>query len=239
MPRAFLPFCLASGLAAVALTAACSPERTRDPFTADGQVIAMSGGDAGPRAACFTCHGLRGEGDGNLVPRLAGSEAGYLQKQLEDYANGLRPDASMATIAKALSQEERRRVAEYYAAMSAPAPDALSAPAPDSEAAALYQHGGDARGIQACAPCHGALGQGGGEANPPLAGQPAAYLAEQLRRWRRGERRNDPQGVMLAISRRLKPEEVEAVARYAAGLSSPTAAASPGRAASRPERRPG
>ena len=53
----------------------------------------------------------------------------------------------------------------------------------------------------------GANGEGEGYANPPLAGQPAAYLAEQLERWRYAERRTDPGHVMLQISQRLTPPE--------------------------------
>src|SRR3546814_2707007 len=82
----------------------------------------------------------------------------------------------------------------------------------------LYVDGDAERGLVACAACHGFAGEGIGPANPPLGGQPAAYLAEQLEAWRRSERRNDPGNVMLRISRRLNPREVAALAAYAASL---------------------
>ena len=197
----------------VGAVAACAAPTGRDPFTETGEVIAMSGGDAGPERACFACHGLRGQGDGELAPRLAGLPEGYLQKQLEDYADGLRPHELMRVVSRALDPEDRRRVAAYYAAMP---PPVSSGPTTDLRGSRLYHRGAPERGLPACAACHGRAGQGVGPANPPLAGQPPGYLASQMKQWRRSERRNDPRGVMLTISRRLTSAEVEALARYAA-----------------------
>lgn len=189
----------------------------RDPFTATGELIALSGGEAGARNACFTCHGLAGQGDGEGAPRLAGLPYGYLAKQLQDYADGRRPDPTMHAIAGKLSQSERLSVAAWYAAM--PAPDvAYGEDAASPAVAALYQNGDPARGLLACARCHGAAGEGRGPANPPLAGQPAPYLAEQLRLWQDAKRRNSPQQVMLTISQRLTEAEIAALSDYAAGL---------------------
>jgi cytochrome c553 len=218
---------------ALMLAAGCAPEPARDPFTATGQVIAFSGGDAGASRACFTCHGLQGEGDGRASPRLAGLPAGYLQRQLIDYADGRRSDKLMSPIAKALDDDDRRAVAAYYAALPAPVPARTEAAAETAAAARLYRLGAPERGLPACATCHGEAGEGLGPANPPLAGQPAAYLAEQLKRWRRSERRNDPQNVMLAVSRRLTPAEVERISRYVSALGPAAAPAAGFQAASR------
>ena len=97
-----------------------APGETDRAFSSSGKITAMSGGAGGAANACFTCHGLDGGGDGVAAPRLAGLDAGYLQKQLEDYASGLRPDDAMTRIAKALDQQGRREVAAYYAALPAP-----------------------------------------------------------------------------------------------------------------------
>lgn len=234
--RRQIRFGLPPALGVCAALTACAPEPARDPFASTGELVALSGGDAGPDGACVTCHGLAGEGDGQAVPRLAGLPRGYLQKQLEDYAAGLRPDPAMAPIAKALDADHRASVAAYYAALPAGAPTASAGP---TDAAGLYQNGDPARGLAACAECHGVSGEGGGEANPPLAGQPAAYLAEQLRRWKRAERRNDPRGVMLTIAQRLSEAEVAGLAAYAASLSGPAAPAGSRPAASPPARRGG
>lgn len=224
---------LLCGLAAVG---GCAAEATHDPFTATGEIIALGGGDGGPRNACFTCHGLRGQGDGQLTPRLAGLPNGYLLRQLNDYADGRRADPVMGRIARKLSFEDRLKVADFYADRRAEAPD--RAPAPGGPGAVLYQRGDPARDLAPCARCHGLGGEGAGQGSPPLAGQPPAYLAEQLRRWRSGKRRNDPLQVMAKVSRSLTEDEIGQVSAYAAALAPPDPPPTAPPEASPEERRP-
>ena len=174
----------------------------------------MSGGDAGAKAACFTCHGLKGEGDGRDAPRLAGLDAGYLHRQLDDYANGRREHAAMREIARKLGDGDRSKVSAYYASLQ---PGAWPVDARNTAGARIYDKGDPARGLPACASCHGESGAGDA-ANPPLAGQPAAYIAGQLTAWREAKRNNDPLGEMRRVSRLLSPAELEAVARHAASF---------------------
>lgn len=176
----------------------------------------MSGGDAGAKAACFTCHGLKGEGDGRDAPRLAGLDAGYLHRQLDDYANGRREHATMREIARKLSDGDRSKVSAYYASLQ---PEAWWVDARNAAGARIYEHGDPARGLPSCASCHGE-GGAGDAANPPLAGQPAAYIAGQLAAWRDAKRNNDPLGEMRRVSRLLSPAELEAVSRHAASFPS-------------------
>ncbi len=185
-------------------------------FTADGEVIAMGGGDGGVTHACFSCHRLDGGGDGALAPRLAGLDPGYLHRQLDDYASGRRAHKAMGAIAGRLSPDARARVSAYYAGMAFVPRGASS---PDAQGAALYDQGDASRGLASCASCHGVDGAGVGPGNPPLAGQSAVYVADQLNAWRDGRRRNDPLDEMGAISRLLTPDEVRAVSRHAASLS--------------------
>lgn len=228
--------------------AACdaTPGQTDRAFTASGQVIAMSGGAGGAGNACFTCHGLDGQGDGAGTPRLAGLDQGYLQKQMEDYAAGLRPDDVMTRVSQGLDQDGRRAVAAFYASLpaAAPTPIAVAAPPP------VWTQGDPARGIVACGVCHGAQGQGAGGGNPAVAGQPAAYTLEQIDRWKSGKRRNDPRGVMAAAVRDLTDAEARAIAGWlsaqraapapdsAAASASASVAAAARPAASRETRRP-
>ena len=203
-------------LAAVLLAGCSATEPTStERFTDTGHVIALSGGDAGAANACFTCHGLDGRGNGAGAPRLAGLDFGYLDRQLEAYADGRRSHPEMETIARRLSPTDRQLVSAYYATMPyVPASPRQSPPA----APALYVTGDPDRGLPSCADCHGLAGQGIGPANPPLGGQPAAYLAEQMQQWRHSKRRNDPGNIMLQISQRLTLLEIEALALYAAAL---------------------
>ncbi|QIG79355.1 c-type cytochrome [Stakelama tenebrarum] len=208
------------GIAAlVALLAGCSPEPVESPFSRSGEMIALSGGDAGAGGACFTCHGREGEGDGNLVPRLAGLDSGYLARQLELFATGQRHDPQMYAIAKRLSGEDRLRAARYYAALPWPSEggEAVAARAScgPTSARLLYFEGDASRGLVACAACHGEDGAGRGPGNPPLAGQPAPYIAEQLRKWRSGERYGDPGHVMHDVALELSAREVRDLAALA------------------------
>jgi len=200
-------------LTAALLLTGCTvaDERAGAAYKASGELIALSGGDGGAANACVTCHGIQGQGDDGLAPRLAGLSAGYLEKQLADYAKALRPDKVMAPIANHLSDTDRRAVSAYYAAMTPAVGGQTALPAPASYAAQ-------------CAVCHGEQGEGVGPANPALAGQSAAYTKAQLQRFARSERRNDPQGVMSASAAALSPPEVEAIATW---LSTRSAARPP------------
>lgn len=234
-------------LALTALTA-CSPASndTGAAFTATGEIIAMGGGEGGPANACFSCHGLDGGGDGVSVPRLAGLDAGYLQKQLSDYAEDRRADPVMTPIARWLDDGDQRAVAARYAAMPPPPSTPRAAAPPD-----IYLNGAPARGVTACASCHGADGQGLGAGNPAISGQPAAYTLEQLRRWKTAKRRNDPRGVMADAVAGLSETEMRTIAAWLEHApsapppaSDAASASAAGAAAARPEasrgaRRPG
>lgn len=193
--------------------AACEPAQRPDAFVATGELVALSGGDAGAANACFTCHGIDGRGDADGSPRLAAIDAGYLTRQLDDYARGRRKHPQMEAIARRLAAGDRQAVSAYYAALPfTPRPSPPPPPSP------LYAQGDPARGLVACGACHGRNGEGGGAGNPPLGGQPAAYLADQLRQWQSSQRRGDPGNLMLAISRQLTPAEVRSVSAHAAAL---------------------
>jgi cytochrome c553 len=79
----------------------------------DGQLIAMAGPPQKAEAACARCHGFDGAGHpSGAFPRLGGQDANYLHAQLKRYADGTRPSGVMAPVARALSDEEMRLVAE-------------------------------------------------------------------------------------------------------------------------------
>lgn len=199
-------------LVVLTVLAACErpASRTDQAFSATGRTIAMSGGAGGPGNACFACHGLDGGGDGVSTPRLAGLETGYLHKQMEDYASGLRADAVMTPVARALDDQTRRAVSAYYAQLPVSGEgEGEAGPWPP-----LWTQGDPARGLQPCAACHGDRGQGVGLAGPALSGQPRAYAREQMERWRLAKRRNDPRGVMGDIARKLTVAEVDVLATW-------------------------
>lgn len=189
--------------------------------TVDGQQIVMQGNGKGA-VACMACHGADGAGNPAAgFPRLAGLDAGYLQKQLADYKNGTRDNPVMNPNAMSLSDQEAAAAAAYYAAQR------VNAQAPAAEAAdrlalgeKLATRGNWDKNVPACFSCHGPGGQGVGAAFPALAGQHAGYIATQIRDWKGGARHNDPQNLMKVVAERLSDDETAAVAAYLAGLAS-------------------
>jgi cytochrome c553 len=110
-------------------------------------------------------------------PRITGQSAFYLAKQLRDFTSGVRSNAIMSPIAKALSPQDITDVAAYFAAASGPFP-ALANPDPAlvKLGEELAKVGSAARGIQACGNCHGPGAVGEPPAIPYLAGQYASYI---------------------------------------------------------------
>ncbi|KQV52904.1 hypothetical protein ASC95_08915 [Pelomonas sp. Root1217] len=191
------------------LAAACTDRMapSDDRWGRGGELIAMSGGEGGARYACVSCHGARGEGNGFDAPRLASLPAGYLQKQMEDYAAGLRAHEVMRDVARFLDSDERVRVANYYAGLPPKALPPATGQAVAATTPALY--------AAACQQCHGGEGIGSAK-GPPLHAQPAFYLAQQLQDWQVSKRRNDGNHEMLNVAQRLKPEEVHQLSLYLA-----------------------
>lgn len=192
---------------------------------ADGAAIARTGTASAP--ACQTCHGPAGEGNAQAgFPRLAGLGVGYLQRQLNAYADGTRVSDVMMPIARALPAAERAEVSAYYAALPA-APADLSAspsapaimPASESIGATLATRGRWADKLPACEQCHGPGGRGVGADFPTLAGQSAAYIANQLTAWKTGARPPGPLGLMGIVANKLSESEVRAVAEHYGSLT--------------------
>lgn len=210
---------LLSSLLAVAAQAAVA---------ADGQKIFAQGGENPAAMACMSCHGPDGLGLAAAgFPRLAGLPAAYLSKQLQDFRDGHRRQPIMQPLAKALSDAEISAISATLAALPAPAtPDTRRQQMATDPAQSLALYGDWSRGIPGCVQCHGPGGVGVGEHFPPLAHQPATYLAGQLNAWRDGSRSNDPNQLMVGIAKALSEDEVKAVADYFAkqGLAQPEVA---------------
>jgi cytochrome c553 len=67
--------------------------------------------------ACQACHGLDGIAKLPDAPHLAGQPAAYLARELNAYRSGARRNEVMSVAAKALSDQEIRDLAAYYAAI--------------------------------------------------------------------------------------------------------------------------
>lgn len=69
-------------------------------------------------ATCVACHGEDGKGTAPEFPVLAGQYASYLEQALKQYKNGERKNAIMAGFAAALSEQDIKDLAAFYARMA-------------------------------------------------------------------------------------------------------------------------
>jgi|TARA_B110000285_G_scaffold103876_1_gene118271 cytochrome c553 len=172
-------------------------------------------GDVGVAAAmddryCTTCHGV--EGIGNIAieaPRLAGMEAWYLKRQLENFRAGIRgthgedvQGIAMRPMAAKLSDESIADIVDWVG-------DWEYVPA-EATVEGNVRQGRTA--FQACAACHGANAQGNEALGAPaLAGQNDWYLLTQLRNFRagfRGSHQEDTFGSqMVTMSKTLTDDQ--------------------------------
>ena len=208
--------------------AAAAPAQGQPNLQA-GQQLATSGAQNGV-TACVGCHGAQGEGNAaGGFPRLAGQSAAYLGKQLGAYANGARVNPVMQPIAKALNAEQIRDVSAYYASLG-DAPTTVAGAAKPSAVGpergrTLSAIGDNARGVQACANCHGPGGVGNPPAYPYLAGQHANYLTAAMAAWKNGARKTDSSGQMTHIAQALADADVAALSAYFSVQPAPPSAA--------------
>ena len=184
-------------------------------------------GDAGKaqgiaNQVCSACHAADGNSQIAANPKLAGQFPEYLHKQLTNFkpAGGKkaeRENVVMAGMVASLSPDDMRNLAAYYAGQAAKPGNARN-----KDLVALgqkiYRGGIAAKGVAACASCHGPNAAGMPAQYPRLSGQHAEYTEAQLKAFRAGERANDPNSMMRAVAAKLSDREIQAVADYVAGL---------------------
>ncbi len=141
-----------------------------------GEFVAMN---------CTPCHGQQGVSPSGLYPSLAGMDAAVIYKQLDDFRAGKQSWGAMNGIGQALSPEASADVAAYFASRTKGlAPNVGEHFQPgrtlreQDPTKRLVFAGDPARGIPACAACHGPGGSKLGV--PPLQGQQPAYIERQL-----------------------------------------------------------
>ena len=168
--------------------------------------------------ACVACHGQEGRATNEgFFPRIAGKPAGYLYNQLVNFRDGRRQNATMASLVDHMSDAYLREIADYFAALDLPYPPPQTTTAPASPLARgerLVRQGDAARGIPACASCHGEAMTGVAPAVPGLLGLPRDYLLAQFGAWRNGLRHAAAPDCMGEIARRLSAEDVGAMATW-------------------------
>lgn len=172
-------------------------------------------------AICAACHNPDGNSAIPEYPKLAGQHAEYLLKQLHDFKPvgdkpAARDNAVMAGMVAPLSDEDMVALANYFSAQK-------TAPGESQQenldlGKSIWRGGIPAKGVPACAGCHGATGTGMPAQYPRLAGQHPNYVVLQLQAFQNGSRKNDLNGMMQDIALRLTDAEMKAVANAIAGL---------------------
>jgi cbb3-type cytochrome c oxidase subunit III len=190
-----------SGLAHSAETKAAKPD--------------LAAGEAKATTVCAACHTADGSRGMPTYPILQGQHPEYLVKQLTEFKEGKRKNAIMGGMAAALTPEDMKNVAAFYASKKAKDGSAKN-PALVAVGEKIYRGGIAKKSVPACAACHSPNGAGLPVQYPRLAGQHADYIKAQLTAFRQGERTNNAQ--MSAIAANLSDKEIDALADYVAGL---------------------
>lgn len=168
--------------------------------------------------ACVACHGVNGNATNPVWPKLAGQNAGYLLKQLQDFKSGKkRTDPLMAGQVASLSEQDMEDLAAFFAAQKPVIGTADEARLELGQR--IYRGGNQASGVSACMACHGPSGAGNPPARfPMVSGQNVDYTVKQLKAFRSGERSNDAGKMMQNIANNMTDQEIAAVASYMHGL---------------------
>jgi cytochrome c553 len=190
-----MPSVIHSWVRALALTAAllgvCSVQAAGD--AAHGKVLGYT---------CLGCHGI--DNYKNVyptynVPELNGQHPEYLMAALKEYRSKERSHATMAAQGGSLSDDQIADVATYLAG-----PETLKAgPAPIGKAPEKV--------ASLCVACHGLDGVGVTADYPTLSGQHEDYLAQALKEYRKGDRKN---AVMATFVTTLSDEDIKQIAEY-------------------------
>jgi cytochrome c553 len=168
--------------------------------------------------ACSKCHGVNGVSVSPLFPILAGQLPGYIEAELKLFRLRGRSDprarAFMWGIARGLTDEQIKGVAQYFSSQPAVKGSGSINPALAGNGKSMYENGAPERDIEACTVCHGHSGEGV-NTQPRLAGQHREYVVTEMFQYRSGLRENK---VMQHVTEKMTDDEIAAVVDYVASL---------------------
>ena len=210
--KRFLTLLAGFAAATTVLAADHAPALTGDP--AKGQQIVST--------VCSACHNA--DGNSTLVtnPKLAGQHAEYLVKQMKNFkGEGGKPveriNPVMNAMIAAYNDEQMRDIGAFLSVQQRKGEVAKN-PETIEFGRQIFRAGDQAKGLPACAGCHGPAGAGVPAQYPRLSGQFAEYTEAQLRGFRAGERTNDANKMMRMVTIKMTDAEIKAVSDYIAGL---------------------
>jgi cytochrome c553 len=185
------------------LVAVAAPAALAGPLDTPGYAKAVT---------CSACHGANGNSRSDSMPILAGINAAYFKKTIEDYAAGRRVSPEMEPFAKQVKLLGVDEMAAYFAAQK-------REPSPGKPDRAAVDRG--RAGSAACVACHGPEGQGDApKLIPAIAGQPAGYIRNQLLLFKADKRSpGDPALTQLkSVLRGIPDETLADIAAYYSSL---------------------
>jgi sulfide dehydrogenase cytochrome subunit len=172
--------------------------------------LAQGTGAAGARVAealslsCNGCHGPGGVSQGASIPTIAGLDAEFMAKVLEQYRDGTRNATIMNRIARGYRPYELRKIARYFSAQ----PWARAVFEHDTQ---LIERGRDLH-TRHCAECHEDSGRYQDRDTPRLAGQQPTYLLMQIQQYLdKTLPQPSDMGEQLAL---LEPEDLAAISVF-------------------------
>jgi cytochrome c553 len=181
-----------------------------------------------PWEGCGECHGLDGVAPNGHFPNLAGQNANYIRKQMEDFSSGTRSNdhGQMGTSAEEATGAKLDQIESYFAGLPPPTPmrEPDLSPAAASRAKTLMERGDRALKIPSCDNCHGVRRKHWLD-SPWLEAQQPTYLVKELEDFRSGARSNDSQSGMRRMAQLLSQSDIDALGAYLASL--PRRGASP------------
>lgn len=171
-------------------------------------------------AVCAACHGMDGNSQNTIWPKLAGQHQDYATRQSILVREQKRNVPEMFPVVMDLSDQDLADISAWYEQQT------IEPGVADEELVDLgesvYQSGNPESGVPACSACHGPGGEGiPGAHFPKLRAQHADYTVNRLEAYRAGEHHgeDDPYSqIMASAARNLTDEEIQAVSSYIEGL---------------------
>jgi len=161
-------------------------------------------------AACFACHGEKGQSETENTPSLGAQQAPYALIQLFMFREKLRTFEPMNEVAKGFSDDDLQKFSDFISKLPKPVPPE------DAGDPARLQRGLALIKQNRCNTCHNA-DLSGKENVPRIANQREDYLAKTLLEYKDNSR-HGYDGTMADVMGPVTKEQIADIAYYAAHI---------------------
>ena len=165
-------------------------------------------------AICTSCHGVDGNSQYPLYPKLAGQLPGYILKETMDFRTGTRTDQIMSNMITLIPEyEDIQDIAAYFSSQPA-----MQGQGGDPE---MIELGHQLYVRERCDFCHADAGRPReliAEPPPVIGGQHKEYLIKAMKDIQSSRRGVDLYGLMPRLLGGLSDHEIEAIAEFLSSL---------------------